>query len=117
MVRDTSKTSRVFDLIIYFSVFLFSASILYPFIYMFSISISDPLEVGYLHVTFLPRGPVTFNAYKTVINDPTLLRSYLNSILYTVVGTGFTILITSLGGYVLSRRKFAMKKFFTILFI
>ena len=84
---------------------------------MFSISISDPLEVGYLNVRFFPKGPVTFKAYESVLREPTLLRSYANSIIYAVVGTCCAILMCSLGGYVLSRPKFSLRKFFTIMFV
>lgn len=117
MVRDTSTISRFVDLAIYVLILLFTVSILYPFVYMFSVSISDPLEVGYLNVTFFPRAPITFKAYESVLRDPTLLRSYANSVLYTAVGTFCALLMSSLGGYVLSRPKFSMRTFFTILFV
>lgn len=110
-----SMASRTFDVINTTILVLFTMSVLYPFIYMFSVSISDPVAVGRMEVHFLPIG-IQFNSYKTVFKDSQLLTAYGNSILYTVVGTIITLLCNGLAAYSLSRPQFKAKKFFTILF-
>ena len=44
------------------------------------------------------------DGYLRLIEQPLFLRSYLNTILYTVVGTLFALLINIPAGYALSRR-------------
>jgi putative aldouronate transport system permease protein len=62
-------------------------------------------------------------AYRYLLDDPSqLIQSYAISILVTVVGTAISVLITSMLGYVLSRRDFAPRRplslfvIFTMLF-
>lgn len=104
-----------FDVVNVIFLTLFTLSIVYPFVYMFSISISDPYEVGLMNVKLLPKG---FNllAYQTVFKDKSILLAYYNSIRYTVVGTIVTLLMNSLAAYALSRPNFRTKNFFVIVF-
>lgn len=45
--------------------------------------------------------------YKLVIGNPAIIgRSYLNTIFVTLVGTGISLFITSMTGYVLQRQDF-----------
>lgn len=115
-LKSSSISSKIFDLCNYLFMILLAFCILYPYIYMFSISISDPTQVALLNVKFLPKG-FTLNAYLTVLKDKEVLNSYYNSIVYTTFGTILTILFSSLSGYVLSSRKFRAQKFFSIVFV
>ncbi len=61
--------------------------------------------------------------YKLVIGNPAIIgRSYLNTIFVTLVGTGISLFITSMTGYVLQRQDFIWRNkisfffFFTTLF-
>ncbi len=58
---------------------------------------------------FLPKG-FNLEGYKRVFQDSQILRSYVNTIVYTVCGTVLSVFITILGGYALSRKDFLLAK-------
>jgi len=67
-------------------------------------------------VILLPKG-FNINAYKMVFSHPEIGRSYINTIIYTVVGTFINLLFTTLGAYPLSRRDFYGRNIFTGIFV
>ncbi len=115
MYYNKSFGSRLFNVINYTFLTLFTICILYPFIYMFSVSISDPVATGLMQVKFLPIG-FNLGAYKAVFDDPQIMTAYSNSIKYTFVGTVIVLIVNSLAAYVLSRPNFMGKNFFLIVF-
>lgn len=110
-----SRASRVFDVCNLIFLLLFTLTIVYPFVYMFSTSISSAEAVGRMEVKLWPIGFQT-TAYETVFKDKQLLTAYGNSILYTVVGTIVTLICNGLAAYSLSRPEFRAKRFFSIMF-
>ncbi|MDR0248667.1 MAG: carbohydrate ABC transporter permease [Oscillospiraceae bacterium] len=62
--------------------------------------------------------PVDFSliGYEAILNHSLLLRSYLNSIIYTVAGTALSVIVTMMAGYSLSRA-FAGKKLVSLYFV
>lgn len=89
---------------------------LYPFIYVVSMSISDPIYVAQQSVWFLPKGFST-KAYETVFQNKEVWRSYYNTIWYTVVGTALNIFMTVITAYPLSRKGFSGRKPFNLFMI
>ncbi len=87
---------------------------LYPLIYVFSMSISDPFSVARGEIWLWPKG-LSFEAFKTVLSDANIYIYYYNTIWYTVVGTVLGVLVTALAAYPLSRRNFRPRKFFMML--
>lgn len=75
----------------------------YPFVYMAAISLSDPLHVLKGEVWLLPKG-LTFNAYHIVLGDDRIGRAYINTIIYVIIGTICSLIVTSTGAYALSRK-------------
>ncbi|MCL6604016.1 MAG: carbohydrate ABC transporter permease [Paenibacillus sp.] len=76
---------------------------IYPMLYIFNSSISDPN--GLLRsrsLMLLPEG-FQLEAYKYVFNNPKIYTGYLNTLFYVVVGTVVNLLMTSLAAYALSR--------------
>jgi putative aldouronate transport system permease protein len=71
---------------------------------MVIVSISDGYAVSRGEVKFYPQG-VNLEAYKAVFRYSTVPRSYLNSVIYTVMGTFISVTMTSLCAYPLSRKK------------
>lgn len=76
---------------------------LYPVLYTAGLSFSGKLEVENGLVWLCPVG-FTLDAYKLVFKHPLIPLAYLNTILYTLVGTFYSLALTVVGGYVLSRR-------------
>jgi putative aldouronate transport system permease protein len=113
-LRETTVGARVFDALNAAVLLLLCCSILYPFVYVFSVSVSDPLAISRGQVHFLPVG-FQLNAYRYIVSA-SLGRAYLNTVYYSVVGTFFILLFSVLGAYPLSRPAFRGKAFFTIVF-
>jgi putative aldouronate transport system permease protein len=106
--------SKLFSALNYLLLILLSLSILYPFIYIFSISTSDGLSITRGEIVLFPKG-FNINAYKQIFT-PKLGRSYLNSTFYSLLATFFTLFFCSLGAYPLAQDRFKAKAFFTIVF-
>lgn len=109
-----TKGDRVFDVFVAILVVLIIIITLYPLVYVFSMSISDPVRVARKEIWLLPKG-FSFLAFQTVLSDPNVYIYYFNTIWYTVVGTLLGILTTSLAAYPLSRRNFAPRKYFMMI--
>jgi putative aldouronate transport system permease protein len=88
----------------------------YPFLYVVSSSISDPLQMIKKPVVLFPRG-LSFLSYEKVLSNTFVIRSLLNSIGYTVVGTILSIIITFSTAYPLARKEFAYRKFFQVVIL
>lgn len=86
---------------------------LYPFLYVFSSSISSPSAVMQNKVFFLPVG-FSLEAYKMIFAYDSVTIGYLNTIIYTVGGTVINMLLTSTMAYPLSRKSLVFRKFFMI---
>ncbi|MBA3277014.1 MAG: carbohydrate ABC transporter permease [Chloroflexia bacterium] len=82
---------------------------LYPFIYVLSMSISDPVAVISREVWLWPVG-FSLGAYKLVFEDPSVWRAYYNTFWYTIVGTLVNVTMTVLAAYPLSRSTFVGRK-------
>ncbi len=100
---------------------LLSIAVLYPLIYVVSCSFSSGEALMSGRVKFLPVEP-TLLSYKTVFEYDAIWTGYLNSIVYTFVGTIISIVLTLFAAYPLSRSDFRggnilMKLFlFTMMF-
>ncbi len=83
---------------------------IYPFYYIFIISMSDGMRLQNEIIYF---APLTFNleAFKHIFGNPRLniVQGMTNSILYTFFGTILAVCITFMTAYVLSRREFKCK--------
>ncbi|WP_409344460.1 carbohydrate ABC transporter permease [Paenibacillus sp. MBLB4367] len=67
-------------------------------------------------ITFFPKG-LNLDMYKFVLRDPRMLTGYGNTLLYAVVGTAISLLITSLGAYALSKKEMPFFKSFTLMIV
>lgn len=121
--RDFTSSKRIgrswgeklFDVINYTLVTLVCLICLYPMLYVLFASFSDGNAL-YTHVgpLWAPLKPFTLNGYKTVLKNPDIITGYINTIIYVVGGTLFSMILTILGAYVLSRKGFKLKKFCTM---
>jgi multiple sugar transport system permease protein/putative aldouronate transport system permease protein len=112
-----SGSDRIYLGVVYLFLGFFALVIVYPLIYVVSASFSSPTALISGRVFFLPVEP-GLQGYRAVLGDQRVWRGYANTILYTAAGTFIGMLVTMLGGYVLSRKEFPLKKpvmiFFTI---
>ena len=98
-----TKKIHAFDIFNVILLGIFSLMILYPFIYILAVSLSDKLSIMQNKVYFLPKG-LNVKAYKMVMEDLMFLGAYANSIFYTAAGTAINIAATALTAYPLSKK-------------
>lgn len=90
--------------------------IIYPLYFIVIASISDPTLVQQGKVFLVPRG-VTFDGYAAIFGTSTIVRGFMNSVLYTVVGTAISVTMILCGAYALSRKDLPGRNLFMILFV
>lgn len=116
MVVDKSISSRIFDLIIHISLFLLLVACLYPLLHVASVSVSEMLAVQQNIITFFPVGFQT-KVYEQIFSRPTLPKGFLNSFIYTVVGTFVSLFLTLTMAYALSKKRLPFRNFFMFLVV
>lgn len=110
-----SFANRLYLGIVYFFLAIFIIIILYPLLYIVSCSFSSPEALIKGRVFFFPVEP-GLQGYEAVFKNEQVFNGYKNAIIYTISGTVISSLLTMMGGYVLSRREFPMRKALTVFF-
>lgn len=87
-----------------------------PYVNMLAVSLSSSGPVDSGRVAFLPIEP-TFENYKTVLMDKSILKSIGVSALMTVVGTVLSLLMTVMFAYPLSREEFRLRKLCNVMIL
>lgn len=100
----TGKSDLLFNSIVYFILTIILIMIAYPLIYVVSCSFSDPAKIMSNEIILFPKG-LNMESYTSVIRENRLLSGYINTIVYTVVGTLINIAATATGAYALSCKK------------
>lgn len=93
----------VFDVLNVLFMLLVIFIVAYPIYYMGIVSISSGLAVQRGEVWLLPVEP-TLRAYEIALKDPSLLRAYGNTLLYTSLGVAINLAMTIMCAYPLSRK-------------
>ena len=104
----------VFDGLIYLFMFLFFIIVAYPILYVLALSFSSREAVLNNEVYIIPVG-FNFDNYKLVLKHEFLPKAFLNSVFYTVFGTLYSMILTILGAYALSRKNYFGRDFIMFL--
>ena len=108
------------DKVVYFLNYVFLTLmlliVLYPLIYIVSCSFSSGNALVSGKVKFLSVEP-TLQSYKAVFEYSAIWVGYKNSIIYTVLGTLLSVVLTLLAAYPLSREDLRGGKVFMALFL
>lgn len=94
---------------------LIMSTVILPILNIISISLSSNEAVASNSVGLFPKGFET-GAYVKIITDSVFLKSLLNTVGVTVIGTILSVLVTAMAAYSMSK-KFFFKKFFTYYFV
>ena len=99
-----STFDQVFYLANNFFLLLYVVICLYPLVYVLSSSFSSPTAVLTGKVRLWP---VDFGVkgYITVFKNSSIYTGYMNSFIYTIIGTTLNVLMTLLAAYPLSRKE------------
>lgn len=106
-----SRGDKLFLISTYIYLCLALVVVLYPLIYILSASISSPQDVNSGAMWLFPKN-VTLDGYKLVFENPKIWNGYLNTIIYTVVGTLLNLAVTLPAAYALSRSDFVGRQLF-----
>ncbi len=105
----------VASIIIYGLITLAVIAVLYPLWFVVIASFSNPNKVAAGDVFLLPKG-VTFVGYAKVFANARIWRGYLNTIIYSVVGTAVNLAVTIPCAFALSRKEFKPRRVILFLF-
>ncbi|MGG1518082.1 carbohydrate ABC transporter permease [Paenibacillus oryzisoli] len=110
------KKLEMLDVVIYILITLVCALMLYPFLNVISVSLST--YSAYVHNPMMvwPKD-FTIGAYKEIMKNGMLWRSYVNTIAVTVCGVGVGILLYILTAYPLSKKVLKGRKTLMLLII
>lgn len=111
-----TNSELLFDIVTYGLAIFLILLIVYPLWFVVIASFSNPSDVANGKVWFIPR-EWKLDGYLRLIQQPLFLRSYLNTILYTVVGTLVALVVNIPAGYALSRKELVGRKWMSILYI
>lgn len=90
---------------------------LYPMLHVLAASFSQPAQLmGHQGVILMPLGFST-QPYEMLFTNPFILSGLFNSLFLIVGGTAFSILITALAAYVLSKRYARLNTLFNVVVV
>lgn len=112
----TSAGEKAFDILNILILTLVMLVVLYPLWFIIIASLSDPAAVLRGEVLLLPKG-FNFEAYRRVMQHQDILRSYANSLFYTITGTVLGIVLSVCAAYPLARKDMRGRKFITAFFL
>jgi putative aldouronate transport system permease protein len=92
--------SKFSQFLIYYSLLLFSLSIIMPLVYMIAVSLTNETTLASMSFRQL-----SFDAYKVILtSDNRVLNAFQMSIIRTVLGTALNMLFSTMLAYSLSKR-------------
>ncbi len=112
MLHFKSKGYRVFQVINTIIMVLIIFITLYPVVYLVAQSFSSEAAVSAGEVTFYPID-FTVATYKYILRNNEFFLYYWNTIVYSVVGTAISVILTAMLAYPLSKPKLRLNKVLT----
>ena len=107
------KSNKTLMLVCYLLVAIFAILCLFPFALMITSSFMTEKEIITEGYKLFPKH-WSLSAYRYLLDNPTkLLSAYQVTITITVVGTVIGLFIMSMAGYVLNRKDFKYRNFFS----
>lgn len=107
---------KVFYAVIYVVLSLLTVCVLIPILYVIANSFSSGSAVVAGKVFIWPVD-FSLEGYQAIFSDKSILQGYGNTILYTVVGTAFDVLLTIAAAWPLSRKDLPGRGFLMTLFV
>ena len=108
----------VFDLVNNTLLLLVALVCIYPFLYIFFVSVSDGTYLARGEVTFFPKG-FQLKSFSYILSEKrfNVFGGLINSSLYTIFGTLVGVIVTYITAYVLSRPRFKHRYWIMSLFV
>lgn len=113
---DSGIKSRIFDMILNVIVFFSVLVCLIPMLYVASVSLSSNSAILSRRVYIWPV-ELTFDSYRVVFADKTMIRSLLFTVVLTLVFTAMSMMMTILMAYPLSKKGLKGRNFFLLMVV
>jgi len=117
--KDTSSnglSDQTIQKIMTFIIILIVICVLYPLYYVLIASVSNPYDV-YAGKTFFAPSGFTLEGYQKIFKQESIMLGYLNSIIYTSVGTLFSTFLVITSGYSLSKKDLPGRKAIMLFYV
>jgi putative aldouronate transport system permease protein len=105
MNQQQSTGDKLFDWAVHAALALLCVIVLYPLVFVLVASFSSPEAVMRGEVWLWPKN-VTLVGYQKIFQNSEILSGYMNTILYTLVGTAINLAMSVAAAYPLSRKDF-----------
>ena len=99
-----SLPNKIFDIFNVVLMLIIAFASLAPILHVLFASFSDPIQLAAHEGIILKPLGFTTKGYELVFNNSSILRGYLNTAFYVIVGVSLSTFLTFLGGYALSRK-------------
>ncbi|MBW7457653.1 carbohydrate ABC transporter permease, partial [Paenibacillus sepulcri] len=117
MKREIGLFERLFDAGIYAVLIFLVVVTLYPLLYVLFASFSEAGQlIIHKGILWKPLG-FSFEAYKSVMNNPGILIGYRNTLFIVFAGLAVNLVMTALGAYVLSRKNVLWNNSFMVFIV
>ena len=116
MKRKLEVSELIFKIISYTVLTVFSICCLYPFVYAISASISGAEAVEYSKVVLFPKD-VQFDAFSKMFNNNMFWNAYTITLFLTVYGTIWSLVVSIMGAYALSKKRLLFRRFFNFFLV
>ncbi len=107
-----SRSDTVYQIVIHAVVIALALTAVFPLIYIIGMSLTTKAElIENNYFVIIPQEP-TLEAYKRILASPVIWNSFLISAFRSTVGPFLTLLLTTIGAYVLAQRTLPGRKTF-----
>lgn len=115
MVIKRTIGEKIFNFFNIIILTVLAITCVYPMLYIVFASFSDPkLLIQHQGVLYSPLG-FSLKGYSLVLSNPNIGIGYYNTIIYVVIGTFISMLLTCFGAYALSRKGVLFAKYILIM--
>lgn len=104
-MNHQSTSEQIFDWIVNAILAIICILVLYPLLFVLVASFSSPEAVMRGEVWLWPTN-ITWIGYLRIFQNNEMLTGYVNTIVYTVVGTAINLIMSVAAAYPLSRKDF-----------
>lgn len=105
-----SKEEKIFKVFNHILMAVIIFLTLFPFLNVVAKSFSSEGFINSGQVGLIPKG-FNLDTYKIILQDKTFWTNYKNTIVYTIVGTTISLILTTMLGYALSKKHLKGRKF------
>ena len=116
LMERLNRGEIIFKIIAYVLTTLLAIMALYPLVYAFSASISGRVAYEAGLVTLFPKD-LQFETYIKLYRDDSFWVAYSNTIFYTLFGTIWSMFVSSVGAYALSKKRLLFRKQFNFIVV